>query len=137
MRINSHKGALCSRYTGRRIKSHEDRLSLTTRCVGLRLDDVIRKYESWAWCHGLAAKVLALNAPGSHMGAGLCARQLHFPSSSLLVPWEGSQGQPKALGPCIRVGDLEEVLGSWLWIGSAPAIAVTLGVNHRMKDLPL
>ena len=27
--------------------------------------------------------------------------------------------------------------GSWLWIGSAPAVALTWGVNHWIEDLPL
>ena len=31
-------------------------------------------------------------------------RMLHFPSTSLLVAWENSSGQPKALGPCTYVG---------------------------------
>ena len=62
-----------------------------------------------------------------------------FPSSSLLVAWESSPRWPKALGPCTRMGDLEELLtlGSWHRIGSAPTIAVTWGVNHRTEDLPL
>ena len=60
-----------------------------------------------------------------------------FPSSSLLVAWESSQGQPKALGPYTWLGDLEEAPGSWLWIGSALAIVAGWGVNHWTEDLLL
>ena len=35
------------------------------------------------------------------------------------------------------MGYLEEVPGSWLWIGIVSAVVLTWGVNHRTKDLPL
>ena len=35
------------------------------------------------------------------------------------------------------MGDLEENLLSWLRIGAAPALEVTLGVNHQMEDISL
>ena len=47
------------------------------------------------------------------------------------------QGRPKALRPCTCIGDLEEIPGSWLRIGAAPAVAVNWGMNHPMEDLPL
>ena len=39
------------------------------------------------------------------------------------VAWECSQKQPKTLGSCTCLGDLEEPLGLSLQIGAAPAIA--------------
>ena len=60
-----------------------------------------------------------------------------FPSSSLPIVWEVSQGQPKALGSCTLVGDSDKVPGSWLQIGSAPAVVATWEVNKQMEDLPL
>ena len=33
--------------------------------------------------------------------------------------------------------DLEEALGSWLWISTAQAFAVPLGVIYEQKNLPL
>ena len=48
---------------------------------------------------------------------------------------ESSQGRPKALGPCTRMGDLEEAPGSWLQISSALAIVAIWGVNKRMEYL--
>ena len=53
------------------------------------------------------------------------------------MAWESSGNWPKSLGPCTHMGDLEEALGSWLWIGSAPAIATIWGVNQWMEDLSL
>ena len=53
------------------------------------------------------------------------------------VPWESSRGWPKTSGPCMHVGDPEEAPGSWLWIGTAPAIGVTWGVNLRTENIPL
>ena len=53
------------------------------------------------------------------------------------MAWERSQGWARALGPCTRVGDLEEAPGSWVWVGSSPTIAAAWGVNHRMEELPL
>ena len=50
---------------------------------------------------------------------------------------ESSRGRLKALGPCTCVGDPEEAPVSWLRIGSAPAVAVTWGVNRWTEDLPL
>ena len=57
----------------------------------------------------------------------------------MLVAWESSGEWPNALGPYTLVGDPEELLtlGSWLWIGIAPAIVLTWGVNHQFKDLSL
>ena len=55
----------------------------------------------------------------------------------MFVVWESSQRWPKALGPCTRMEDLEEVPGSWLWIGAVPAAVLTWGVNHQREDLPL
>ena len=60
---------------------------------------------------------------------------LHFPSSPLFPAWENNRGWTKALGPYTYVGDLEEVPGSWLHIGSAPAVVLTWGVNQQMEDL--
>ena len=54
-----------------------------------------------------------------------------------LCPGESSRGRPKVLGPCIRVGDPEEVIGSWIRIGTASAIALTYGLNHGTENLPL
>ena len=59
---------------------------------------------------GAVVKVLALHAQDPTW-APVLSRQPHFPSSSLLVAQESSRGLPKALGPCTRVGDLEEALG--------------------------
>ena len=63
-----------------------------------------------------------------------------IPAASLpiqLVSWESSREWPKALGTCTCVGDLEEEPGSWLRIGTAPAIVFIWGVNHLMEELPL
>ena len=49
----------------------------------------------------------------------------------MLVAWEGSQGQPKALGTCTRVGDPEEAPGFYR------PVVLTWGVNHQTEDLPL
>ena len=51
------------------------------------------------------------------------------------MAWESSRGWSKSLGPCTHVGDQEEAPGSWLQIGSAPAIAAVWGVNQQMEDL--
>ena len=86
---------------------------------------------------GLAAKVLALNTPGSHKGAS------SNPGSSTSHPapscdlGEFIRGRPRALEPCTLVGYPEEVPGSWLWLGIALAVAVTWGVDHWTEDLPL
>ena len=64
-----------------------------------------------AWRDGTVVKVLALNVSGSHVGAISNPGSPCFPSSSLLVAWDSSRGQPKALGPCTRVGDPEEAPG--------------------------
>ena len=55
-------------------------------------------------------KVLALHARDP-IWAPVLSRQPRFPSSSLPVARESSQGWPKALGPCTRVGDPEEAPG--------------------------
>ena len=55
-------------------------------------------------------KVLALHARDP-IWAPLLSRQPRFPSSSLPVAQEGSQGRPQALGPGTRVGDLKEAPG--------------------------
>ena len=68
-------------------------------------------------------------------GHWVVSQLLHFSSSSLFVAWESSRGRPKALGSCTHAGHLEEVPGSWLWIGTAPAIVITWVVNHWMEDL--
>ena len=80
---------------------------------------------NWAWCGSLVAKVLTLDALGSNMGTDYKSQRLQFPSSSLPVVWEGSQGRPKALGPCFHVGDLEEAPVSCLQISTAPATVAT------------
>ena len=49
------------------------------------------------------------------------------------MAWESSRGRPKTLGLCTHVGDPEEAPGSWLWIGTALAIAVAWRVNHQME----
>ena len=61
----------------------------------------------------------------------------HFPSSSLPVAWESSQGRPKALGPCTCFGDQEGTLGSRVWTGSALVIVATWRVNQQTEDLSL
>lgn len=58
-----------------------------------------------------------------------------FPSSSLLVDWERSQPQPKALRPCIPVGDLAKASASWLLFGSYLAFLAACGMNQRMEEL--
>ena len=77
----------------------------------------------------------------------LCLQRRHPIWAPVLVPaaplpiqlsavaWESSGRWPKSLGPCTRVGDLEEAPGSWLWIGAAPAIAAIWEVNQRTEDL--
>ena len=52
------------------------------------------------------------------------------------MPWKSSRRGPKCLGPCTRVGDLEEAPGSWLLI-SALTIEAILEVNQQMADLSL
>ena len=49
----------------------------------------------------------------------------------------GKGGLPRALGPCTCLGDPEEALGYWFWIGAAPAIVATWGVNQWTEDLLL
>ena len=44
---------------------------------------------------------------------------------------------PKAMAPCTNAENLEEASGSWLQIGSAPAIVASKGVNQLMEDLSL
>ena len=53
------------------------------------------------------------------------------------MAWESRKGQPKALGPCTHMGDLEETPGLWLQIGSTLAVVATWGVNQQKKDLLL
>ena len=80
-------------------------------------------------------KVLALHARDP-IWAPVLSRQPRFPSTSLLVVWESSQGQPKALGPCTHMGDLEEVPGSWFQIGVALAVG-SESLDRRSSSLPL
>ena len=54
-----------------------------------------------------------------------------------LWPGKAVEDGSKSWDPAPCMGDSEEVPSSWLWIGSAPAVAVTWGVNHRTGDLPL
>ena len=49
---------------------------------------------------------------------------LYFPYCSPLESWETGRRQPKSLGPCINMGDLEEVPDSWLQISSASVVVV-------------
>ena len=60
---------------------------------------------------GAVVKVLALHA-GDPIWALVLSQQPRFPSISLLVAWESSRGQPKALGPCTHVGDRKRILAS-------------------------
>ena len=55
-------------------------------------------------------KVLTLHARDP-IWALVLSQQPHFPSSSLSVARESSQGQPKALGPCTHMGNPEEAPG--------------------------
>ena len=71
------------------------------------------------------------------MGAGSSPGTSTSHPAPCLCPGESSGGWAKTLGPCTHVGELEEVPGSWLWIGTAPAVALTWGVNHQMEYLPL
>ena len=67
------------------------------------------------------------------MGAQVRVLTSPLLSSSLLIAWESSRGWTKTLW------DLEEALtpGSWLWISSALAVAVTWEVNQQTEDLCL
>ena len=87
---------------------------------------------------GEVVEVLALHARDP-IWALVLSQQPSFPSSSLPVAWKSSRGQPKAMGPCTPtcVGDLEETLGSWLQIGSAPTVVSIWGVNQQIGDLSL
>ena len=71
--------------------------------------------------------------PGDPIWAPVLSRQPRFPSSSLPVAQEN---RPKALGPCTRVGDLEEAPGSWFQIGSALSVVAPCGVNQQSEELP-
>lgn len=55
------------------------------------------------------AEVLVLHATGSHVAAGLYLGSLASHSAPCL--WE-NRGWPRALEPCISMGDMEEALGS-------------------------
>ena len=59
---------------------------------------------------GAVVKVLALHDRDPIWAPVLYWRP-RFPSSSLPVAQESSQGWPKALGPCSSVGDPEEAPG--------------------------
>nr|XP_051685509.1 UPF0488 protein C8orf33 homolog isoform X4 [Oryctolagus cuniculus] len=67
-----------------------------------------------------------------------------IPASPLLIQlsgmaWESSRRWPKSFSPCTHVGDTEAP-GSWLRIGTAPAIAAIAaiwGVNQQMEDFSL
>ena len=88
------------------------------------------------WQHGLAAKVLALNTWNPIMVPVLILAAPHpiqLYACGLGKQWRTAQ----ALGSCTHVGYLEEVLGSWLRIGIASAIALIWGVIHQKEDLPL
>ena len=54
--------------------------------------------------------LFALNTPGIPYGQRFESQQLHFPSSSLLVVWESSRGEPKTLETCTCIGEPEETL---------------------------
>lgn len=58
---------------------------------------------------------------------------LRFTHRSLLLAWV--QGWHKVMGVCTLMGDLEEVAGSVLHRGAAPAIAAHWGVNQMTEDL--
>lgn len=59
---------------------------------------------------------------------------LHTKSSFLLIACEYSGGWIKSLEACTHTQDLEDALGSWLWICSALAI-VLFRVNQWMGNL--
>ena len=74
-----------------------------------------KRHKSREWMQGpgtvaQVVKVLALHARDP-IWAPVLSWQPRFPSSSLPVAQESSRGQPKALGTCTRVGDLEEARG--------------------------
>ena len=71
-------------------------------------------------------KVLALHAPGSHMGAASLSAPCLWPGKAV------EDGPFGTLHPSGRPGR-----GSWLLTGIALAVALTWGVNHRTEDLPL
>ena len=71
---------------------------------------VVKNLHFRAWRSGTVVKVLALHARDP-IWAPVLFWQPRFPSSSLPVAWESSQGRPKALGTCTRMGDPEEAPG--------------------------
>ena len=82
---------------------------------------------------GAVVKVLTLHARDP-IWVPVLSQQPRFPSSSLPVARESSQDGPKLWDPEPR---RRPGRGSWLRIGIALAVALTWGVTHQMKDLPL
>ena len=70
----------------------------------------LKNFSAGAQRGGTVVKVLALHAQDP-IWAQILSQQPRFPSSSLPMTRESSQGQPKALGTCTRVGDPEEAPG--------------------------
>ena len=81
--------------------------------------------------HGLAAKVLALNAPGCHKGAGSNPCSSTFHPAPCLWPGKAVENSPKPWDPAPVWDTQRKLPGSWLWISAAPAVAVTWEVNIR------
>ena len=76
--------------------------------------------------------MVSLNVLGFHMTPVLILAS-PLPFQVPVCGLRNSQGPTKALENCTHVGVLEKVPGSWFRISAAPAIAVTWGMNHRMK----
>ena len=81
-------------------------------------------------------KVLSLHAPESHLGTGSNPGSPTSHPAPCLWPGKAGEDGPE-LGPCTHVGDPEEVPGSQLRTGAAPAVAVTWGVNGWLEDFTL
>ena len=99
-----------------------------------KFPSVPQKPGHWARCGGAVVKVLVLHARNPNWVLVL------LPAAPLPIqlPACGPRKQSRTvqgsgtLHPHGRPGR-----GSWLRIGSAPAVAAAWGVNHRTEDLPL
>lgn len=68
---------------------------------------------------------------------GLWYQLFYFPSNSLLMTLESSEGWFRAVGTSTYVDDPAEAPGSWVETGSALTIVTIWGVNKQIEALSL
>lgn len=75
----------------------------------------------------MPASSILFNSAGLSPG---CSTITHLPAN---VPGKTTEDGPSPWGPVTHRGDVDGILGYWLWSGSAPAIAVIWGIEQSTK----